>query len=64
MTVKAVEITHILRDGTILKAIEGRVVTRQDAPTAYAIMEQINGGGEHESIQGLQQGYDMPRLSV
>ena len=63
MTAKAAEITHILRDGTILKAIEGRVVTRQDAPVAYAIMEQINGG-EHESIQGFQQGYDMPRLSV
>lgn len=63
MTAKAVEITHILRDGTILKAIEGLVVTRQDAPVAYAIMEQISGG-EHESIQGIQQGHDVPRFPV
>lgn len=56
MTVKAVEITHVLRDGTILKAIEGRVVTRQDAPMAYAIMEQINGGGEHAELRGDRAG--------
>lgn len=56
MTAKAVEITHVLRDGTILKAIEGRVVTRQDAPMAYAIMEQINGGGVHGELRGDRAG--------
>lgn len=55
MTAKAAEITHILRDGTILKAIEGRVVTRQDAPMAYAIMEQINGG-DHGELRGDRAG--------
>lgn len=35
-------IRHHLKDGTVLKDISGHVVKKEDAPIAYAIMEQMN----------------------
>jgi len=34
-------ITHILKDGTVLKDITGHKVTKEDAPTVYEILERL-----------------------
>ena len=37
-----VQVTHILKDGKILKDITGHVVKKEDAPTAYAMINRLN----------------------
>ena len=34
-------VTHVLSDGTTLKDISGHMVTREDAPTVYEILEKL-----------------------
>ena len=45
-------ITHILKDGTVLKDITGHTVTRKDAPTVYTLMERK--GVPHEQSRAGQ----------
>ena len=43
-------IIHILKNGKVLKDIQGHVVAKEDAPCAYAIIEKLNkekGGKEN-----------------
>jgi len=35
-------ITHILKDGTVLKDITGHVVKKEDVPMAYELIDQMN----------------------
>lgn len=35
-------IKHILKDGRVLDDITGHVVKKEDVPSAYALMEQMN----------------------
>lgn len=45
-------IKHHLKDGSVLNDITGHVVKKEDAPIAYAIMEQMN----HERQKRKQRG--------
>jgi len=48
-------ITHILKDGTVLKDIKGHKVTRKDAPRVYELLERKRGeanGGNIGRIDG------------
>jgi len=48
-------ITHILKDGTVLKDIKGHKVTRKDAPRVYELLERKRGeanGGNIRRIDG------------
>ena len=36
------QITHILKDGKVLKDITWHVVKKEDAPMAYALMNRLN----------------------
>ena len=36
-------VTHVLKDGTVLKDITGHVVKEQDVPEAYILIDQMNG---------------------
>jgi hypothetical protein len=53
-------ITHILKDGTVLKDITGHVVKKEDVPMAYELIDQMNEKrskqkrkkeNEHEKVQ-------------
>lgn len=35
-------VIHILKDGTVLEDITGHVVKKEDAPMAYALIDQMN----------------------
>ena len=35
-------VTHVLKDGTVLKDITGHVVKEQDVPEAYILIDQMN----------------------
>ena len=35
-------ITHILKNGKVIKDITGHVVKEEDAPTVYALMNSLN----------------------
>ena len=35
-------VTHVLKDGTVLKDITGHVVKREDVPMIYSLVEQMN----------------------
>ena len=39
-------VTHILKDGTVLKDITGHVVKREDVPTVYSLIERMNAERE------------------
>ena len=43
-------IKHILKDGTVLEDISGIVITREDNPEIYRVVEQIRKKerGKHE----------------
>ena len=41
-TISARKITHVLKDGTRLAEISGHIVREKDAPTVYAIMNNMN----------------------
>lgn len=48
-------VKHILKDGKVLKDIEGHLVTRKDAPRLYDILEKTRGenyGGNFRRIDG------------
>ena len=36
-------VIHILKDGTVLDDITGHVVKKEDAPSVYALIDQMNG---------------------
>lgn len=38
-------VIHILKDGTVLRDIQGHVVTREQAPTVYKVLENIKNEG-------------------
>ena len=38
-------VTHVLKDGTVLRDIQGHVVTREQAPTVYKVLENIKNEG-------------------
>ena len=41
-------VTHILKDGTVLKSIEGHKVKKADAPVLYEYLkERRKGNGNH-----------------
>lgn len=35
-------VTHVLKDGTVLKDITGHVVKEQDVPEAYILIDRMN----------------------
>ncbi len=37
-----VKITHILKDGTVIKDIRGHVVKIEDAKSIYSLMDKMN----------------------
>lgn len=43
-------IKHVLKDGTVLEDISGIVITREDNPEIYRVVEKIRkkGSGENE----------------
>ena len=41
-------VTHILKDGTVLKDITGHVVKREDVPTVYSLIERMKGKAQKE----------------
>ena len=49
-------VTHILKDGTVLKDITGHVVKREDVPTVYSLIERMNAEKERNNdIRGHQE---------
>lgn len=44
-------IRHVLKDGTVLDDISGIVITREDNPEIYRVVEKIRkkGSGENET---------------
>lgn len=44
-------IKHVLKDGTVLEDISGIVITREQNPEVYRVIEQIRkkGSGENET---------------
>ena len=42
-------IRHILKDGTVLEDITGHVVKEKDAPSVYALIDQMNGERKKEN---------------
>jgi hypothetical protein len=44
-------IKHVLKDGTVLEDISGVVITREQNPEIYRVIEQIRkkGSGENET---------------
>jgi hypothetical protein len=44
-------IKHVLKDGTVLDDISGIVITREDNPEIYRVVEKIRkkGSGENET---------------
>lgn len=59
-------IRHILNDGTEVPAITGRRVLVADHREMYGVVESIKRKEQKkdESVQGLRQRYEMPRISV
>lgn len=51
-------ITHILKDGTVLKDITGHLVTRKDAPTVYTLLERKGGKNGRDCISEKRSGSD------
>lgn len=41
-------ITHVLKDGTVLKDISGHMVTRKDAPRVYELLERKKERGTND----------------
>ena len=35
-------VRHVLKDGTVLDDITGHVVKKEDVPSAYALIDEIN----------------------
>lgn len=44
-------VTHVLKDGTVLKDIQGHKVTREQAPTVYKVLERIRKGEKADGQQ-------------
>lgn len=50
-------IRHFLKDGTEVTDIKGHLVTREDAPRVYALIEQMNAEREKDGhIRSNQRG--------
>lgn len=48
-----VTVRHILSDGREVASIAGRLIRREDAPAAYALIDRINkenGGGKRGNV--------------
>ena len=49
-------VTHILKDGTVLKDITGHKVTRKDAPRVYQLLERKKGETNGGNNRGINDG--------
>lgn len=47
-------VTHVLKDGTVLRDIKGHVVRMEDAKLVYAIMDKLNEKGRKEIVDDKQ----------
>ena len=47
-------ITHVLKDGTVLKDITGHKVTKKDAPRVYQLLERKRGETNGDKLRGNQ----------
>lgn len=53
-------VTHVLKNGTVLRDIKGHVVRVEDAKLVYTIMDKLNERGRKEKADDQQvRGRDM-----
>ena len=58
-------IRHILRDGTEVADVTGRMVRLNEFGTVYAVIREINRKErKNEGLQGIRQEHDLSRFSV
>ena len=58
-------VRHILRDGTEVADVTGRVIRLNEFEAAYAVIREIyRKEKKNEGIQGIRQEYDLSRVPV